>query len=166
MRRRLGAPANILFAVQSNLASTYKIIGRAEEALDMYRGVYSGILKLRGEEHDETLRAANNYALSLADLQRFKEAKSLMRKTMPVVRRVRGVDNFLTLLMSWLYASTLYKDPDATLDEVREAVSTLEDTERTARRVLGGAHPQTMNMEQSLRKARAALRARETPATE
>ena len=104
--------------------------------------------------------------MSLADLQRFKEAKSLMRKAMPVARRVRGVDNFLTLLMRWLYANTLYKDPDATLDEVREAVSTLEDTERTARRVLGGAHPHTVDMEQSLRKARAALRARETPATE
>jgi len=67
--------------------------------------------------------------------------------------------------LRWNYANALYKDPDATLDEVREAVSTLEDTERTARRVLGGAHPHTVDMEQSLRKARAALRARETPAT-
>ena len=61
---------------------------------------------------------------------------------------------------------TLYKDDGATLDDLREAVTTLEDTERTARRVLGGAHPHTVDMEQSLRKARAALRARETPATE
>ena len=29
----------------------------------------------------------------------------------------------------------------ATLDDLREAVTTLEDTERIARRVLGGAHP-------------------------
>jgi hypothetical protein len=55
------------------------------------------------------------------------------------------------------------KDDGATLDELHEAVSTLEDTERIARRVLGGAHPDTKNMEAGLRDARAALRARETP---
>ena len=51
----------------------------------------------------------------------------------------------------------------ATLDDVREAVTTLEDAERTARRVLGGAHPLTMVIERALQNARAALRARETP---
>ena len=89
-----------------------------------------------------------------------------MRKAMPVARRVRGVDNVLTLLMRWLYANTLYKDPDATLDEVREAVSTLEDTERTARRVLGGAHPDVVGIERELRLARAALHASETPSSQ
>ena len=37
------------------------------------------------------------------------------------------------------------------------------ETERTARRVLGGAHPVTTGIEGALRDARAALRARETP---
>ena len=63
----------------------------------------------------------------------------------------------------WIYAKTLYEDPAVTLDDLREAVTTLEDTERTARRVLGGAHPTTKNIEGALRVARAALRARETP---
>ena len=53
-----------------------------------------------------------------------------------------------------------------TLDSVREAVTTLEDTERIARRVLGGAHPTTVpttvDIEQALRAARAALRAHES----
>ena len=44
-------------------------------------------------------------------------------------------------------------------------MTTLEETERTARRVLGRAHPIVVAMEQSLRNARAALRARETPET-
>jgi len=57
---------------------------------------------------------------------------------------------------------TLYQDTGATLDDLREAVTTLEDTERTARRVLGGAHPDVIWIEKSLRDARAALRARET----
>ena len=51
----------------------------------------------------------------------------------------------------------------ATLDDLREAVVTLEDSERIARRVLGGAHPTTVGIESSLENSREALRARETP---
>jgi hypothetical protein len=40
-------------------------------------------------------------------------------------------------------------------------VTTLEDSERIARRVLGGNHPVTMNVEKCLRASRAALRARD-----
>ena len=58
----------------------------------------------------------------------------------------------------------LYRDPDATLDDLREAVSKHEDLNRTARRVLGGAHPDAVGIEKSLRDARAALRAREAEA--
>ena len=56
-----------------------------------------------------------------------------------------------------------YKDPGATLDDLHEAVTTFEETTRIARRVLGGAHPFMVEVEASLRNARAALRARETP---
>ena len=55
----------------------------------------------------------------------------------------------------------LYSDDDATLDDVREAVTTLEDTARIARRVFGGAHPDVVGIEDSLRKARAMLCASE-----
>ena len=63
--------------------------------------------------------------------------------------------------MKKIYADSLYKDPPATLDDLREAVTMLEDTERTARRVLGGAHPLTGDIELMLQLSRAALRARE-----
>ena len=66
-------------------------------------------------------------------------------------------------MMRMNYARALYKDDDATLDDHREAVTTLEETTRTARRVLGGAHPTAAGMEKSLQNARAALRAREPP---
>ena len=61
------------------------------------------------------------------------------------------------------YAMALYEDDGATLDELREAVTRLEATERTARRVFGGAHPFTGELAEFLREARAVLRARETP---
>ena len=56
----------------------------------------------------------------------------------------------------------LYKDASSTLDDLREAVTTLEEMERSARRVFGGAHPLTGDIENELRKSRATLRARET----
>ena len=83
---------------------------------------------------------------------------------MPVARRVFGENAEITLKMRWSYAQTLYKYPSATLDDLREAVTTLEETERTARRVLGGAHPTTKGLEVVLREARAARLAREAQA--
>ena len=60
-----------------------------------------------------------------------------------------------------IYAETLYKNAGATLDDLREAVTTLEETTQTARRVLGSAHPLTSSIECYLQNARAALRARD-----
>ena len=57
----------------------------------------------------------------------------------------------------------LCKDASATLDDLRESVTTFEEIGRTARRVLGGAHPTTTGIEDELRNARVRLRARETP---
>ena len=151
-----------MLVVQSNLAITYKHIGRLEESVLMLRDVYCGHLKLEGEEHRETIREAVNYAASLGDLQRFGEIKVLLRKMMPVARRVLGESHDVTFKMRWSYAIALYADDDATLDDLREAVTMLEDIARTARRAFGGAHPNTVQTECRLRDARTALRARET----
>ena len=69
----------------------------------------------------------------------------------------------VTLGMRKLYAEVLCRADGATLDDLREAVLTLEDAARIARRVLGSAHPDTVDIEASLRNAQAALRAREPP---
>ena len=79
---------------------------------------------------------------------------------MPVAQRVLGESHDLTITMKWHYSWALCEDTAATLDDLREAVSTLEETERIARRVLGGAHPLTKGIEHNLQNARAALRAR------
>ena len=178
--RRLGLPEEYVLAAQSNLAGTYRQLGRDKEALQLKRDVYSGHLSLDGEEHDSTLIAAYNYALSLVKIDHFEEAKSLLRKTIPVARRVLGESDHLTLSMRSLYAKGLYEDAGATLDDLRESVTLYEDAgatlddlresvtkfvdlERIARRVFGGAHPLVGAIAQNLQDARAALRARETP---
>ena len=118
------------------------------------RDVYFGWLKLNGEEDIYALRAAVNYAHTLVGLLRFEEARSLSRKTMPVARRALGEGHILTLKMAFHYSRALYEDPEATLDDLREAVATLEDTMRIARRVLGGAHPLIVEVEKAVRYAR------------
>jgi len=161
LKQRLGASEDDILITQSNLASTYSALGRQENAVRISRDVYSGHLRLKGEENSNTIISANNYANSLIILQRFEEAKSLLRKMMPVARRVLGESADATLRMRRTCAQTLYQDPGATLDDLRDAVETLEEIERTARRVFGGAHPLTATTENELRNSRAALDARE-----
>ena len=105
--------------------------------------------------------ASPYYASSLVDLQRFEEAGSVLRKMIPVARRVLGESHINTVQMKKTYAQSIYRDDGATLDDLREAVTTLEETERTARRVLGGAHPFVLSTEESLRASRQTLRGRE-----
>ena len=156
MLRRIGAYEGSILVAQNNLAGTYSKLGRLEKAHRMLRDVYSGRLKLLGEAHRETLNAANNYANLLIRLQRIEEAKSLLRKTVPVARHVLGEGDATTLRMRWNYANSLC-NAAATLDDLREGVTTFEDTERIARRVLGAAHPLTSAIEADLRDTRAAL---------
>ena len=161
MLRRIGTSEHIMLVAQGNLALTYRSLGRHEEALLLRQEVYSGQLKLNGEEHESTLIAALNYAASFGDLKRYAEVRSLLRRMIPVARRVLGEGRDLTLKMRWTYAQALYRDDGATLDDLHEAVETSEEIERIARRVFGGAHPLTSVFERHLRNARAALATRE-----
>ena len=163
MVRRVGAPEDHVLAVQTNLANSYAKLGKSEQALRMLRDIYTRTIKLFGEEGQETITAAINYASDLCIVRRFKKAKSVLLKTMPVARRVLGEGQEVMLKLRARYAMALYHDDDATLDDLREAVGTFEDTARIARRFLGGEHPTTRKIEHELRNARAALRARETP---
>ena len=162
LRRVGGSEENVLF-MQGNIGNSYQFLGRLEEALSVRQDVYSGFLKLKGEEDHDTLREANNYAHCLLTLRKCKEAKSLLRKTISVTQRARREGEENTLRLRWNYARALSEDDGATLDDLREAVTTFEEIERIALRVLGGAHPIVAEIEDNLRNARAALRARETP---
>ena len=133
-----------LLVVRTNLANAYAKTGRFEDALRTSRNVYSGSLKLYGKEHPSTLHKAYNTANTLISMQRFEEDDSV-------------------LMMRSVYAQTLCQVDGATLDDLREAVTTFEDTARIARRMLGGAHPLTQGIENDVRKSRAELRHRETP---
>ena len=165
MLQQIGASRYTILGLQSNLANTYQQLGRIDEALCLQRELYSGCLKLHGEEHVNTLRESLCYASGLIASIRLGEAKSLMRKTIPVAQRVLGESHEHTLKMRWVYADTICRDNGYQLDDLREAVEILEDSERIARRVLGGMHPTTVGIERHLQAAREALDARETGAS-
>ena len=164
--RRIGTSAHNILDVQGNLAVTYAKLERHELALRMKRIVYSGYLKLKGEEHTDTLISANNYVDSLIQLQRYKTVMSLLRKTLPIARRVLESDETMLRLRVNYARALCVVSADAVTgtspDDLREAVTTLEEIEPIARRVLGGAHPFTASIEANLQRARAAaaLRAR------
>jgi len=164
MERRLGASETTILDVQSNLSNTYSNLGRLEQALQMDRDIYSGRVKLNGEEHRKTLIAASGYATSLQELKRFEEAKSLLRKTLPVARRVLGASHDHTLRLRLNYAHALYRDPGATLENIRAAGIMFEDIEGIARRVYGVTHPLIGRIEHYLRNVRRYLRTREEAA--
>ena len=82
---------------------------------------------------------------------------------MPVAQRIFGESDRTTLTMRKIFAEASYKNPCTTLDDLREAVATLEEIEPAARRVLGDAHPTVHLIEKSLQHTRAVLAARETP---
>ena len=108
----------------------------------------------------ETLRSI---AIEIAPSAGRRNGTSLPNRptSTTVARRVSGDDHENTLRMRWIYEKTLYGAPGATLDDLREAVTTLEEIERIARRVLGGAHPTTTGIDDHLRNARTVLSARE-----
>ena len=152
-----------MLAVLANLASSYEAVGQTERALKLLKNVYARRLKLHGEEDERTLRAANNYASSLPNPQRFKEGKALLRKMVPVARRILGEGHRLALKMRLNYAQSLYMDVyGSTLDDLHESVTTLEDLERRSQRVLGIAHPFTKGVAIDLFQARTELSLHET----
>ena len=114
--------------------------------------------------HQATLIAANNLAFLNVELERYDEARLLLRKMMSVAQRVLGESNEITLRLRWIYARALFEDADATLDNLHEALTMLEETQRIARRVFGGEHPLTTEIREScfraMREGQAALRAR------
>jgi hypothetical protein len=64
--RRTGAPEGDMLIAQCNLSNTYANIGKSEQAVEMDRDIFCGRVKLNGEEAEETLRAANNWAWGLS----------------------------------------------------------------------------------------------------
>ena len=139
MMRRIGAPEESILVAQGNLAITYGALGRPE-ALGMKQDVYTGYLKLMGEEHETTLMAASNYANLLLDLRRFEEVRSLLRKMIPVTRRARDNLRHAQDEVELRAGATWTKVP---LLMITARPWELESVAHSWKRIFGPAHPET-----------------------
>ena len=144
--------------------------GDVRHAVAASRWGKSDYTKVKGEEgigsrRPERLLRAPRLALQV--LQFLSVARRVARvfrgHRAPLVATMTGVRPATSRRFRWIYYKSLYADDDATLADLREAVTTLADAERTVRRVFGGTHPLTVDIEDELRDARAALNAREPP---
>ena len=132
----------------------------------MRQHVYSRRLRLNGVEDRHTLVAASNYTAALLTLKRFEEAKSVLRKMTPVARRVLGENHEVSLQMRCSCARMLFENDGATIDDLREAVTMLEEIEPDALRALGGANPLLKDIRRFHLFVRAALTTCDTPPPE
>ena len=118
-------------------------------------------LRHRGEPSEVSLRPpkdtfidAINLADSLIISTLFEEAKSLLRKHIPVARRALGNEHDLTLDLRNLFARVISRDPNSSRDDVHEAVTISEDVLRTTQRVFGTSHPYSRGSREDSESAR------------
>ena len=111
--------------------------------------------------------AALNLAINLfnngrrrLDLNEYAEVKSLVRTNIPYARRRHGNDHLITTnlleLLSVIIIDEVQQHRDAAdpSEDLREAVTTLEDLCKRGRRIFGATHPQTLKFEKNLKRAR------------
>ena len=158
--RRRGAPEETVLASKSNLATTYSMLGRLDEALLLREEVYAGRVKLDGYRGEDTLIATSNYAVALLDLERYAEAKSILRKAIPNARRTLGAEHDLTLNFRRIYAECLCRD--GSRDDIAEAVAIYEDVLQRTRRIFGDDHPSWRRLPELLGAAREFLASSDT----
>ena len=87
-----------MLVVQSNLSGTYRALKRYEAALHMRRDVYSGRLRLYGEEHEETISQLTTTRCPLRS-KALRRSQVAAAQYDPVARRVLGENDELTIMM-------------------------------------------------------------------
>ena len=102
----LGREHRVTLRVAGTLASTFADLGEQRLAIDSDRFVYETLRASLGEDHLETLSAANNYATSLMSVDP-PAALALRRDIMERRKRVLGADHPDTAFTAYTYAWSL-----------------------------------------------------------
>ena len=137
--REHGPDDHAALAMTAALASTYKILGRYQEAHQLDEQVYATWRRVLGDDHPDTLWSANSLAADLRRLHRHQEAYALDEDTLARRRRVLGEDHPDTLYSANGLAADLRR-----LRRYAESYALDEDTLGRRRRVLGDDHPDTL----------------------
>ena len=148
-----------LDSIENNLANAYILASRAE-LLPLRRRIYARRLRLFGVYHEHSIEAAVNLSSILCGRGLGVEARSLILTHIP--KSVLKMDYDGPCMAEYhklnvIYAGTFLEDKDASMEEVREAVTLLESANEWEKRTLGPDHPQTVNSQGILESAREKL---------
>ena len=125
---------------------------------------------MRGASHERTIACGVNLALSMLDVERWDDARTFLRKVLPVAGRSLGANHNQTLRLGQNLAAALNNNPEFTRDDPRlnqpravsrpidlntgddllEAENIMQDNVQRWRRVFGPAHPETRRAEDLL----------------
>ena len=108
---------------------------------------------LSGPEYPSTLIAAANLVASLLKMKLLEEGLTLANEWIPIARRALGNEDYNTLRLR-VYGAIILRAVAKSTDDQREAAKLLGDLDRTLRRVMGDAHPLTMQVARILPVAR------------
>jgi tetratricopeptide (TPR) repeat protein len=134
--------------------------GHWRSALPLFERAFELRLLLLGNDHPDTLTAANNLAFDLRSLGEFQRARQLNQDTLTRYRRVLGDDHSDTLTSANQLANDLFM-----LGEYKQARQLYEDTLARRRQVQGEDHSDTLiaaiNLARTLREVGEFERARQ-----
>ena len=126
----------------------------------MIRDAYESYVEKFGETHTETLGLALDLAITFRQTDKNADAKSFLRGRVLIADRFLGREKMLSLRLRWVYANSLTDSADATIDDLVEAVETLESVAKSWKRVMGERHPETVKVLNASKSARAPAPAR------
>jgi Tetratricopeptide repeat len=81
----------------NNLAESYRLVGRTQEALKLNQQALEIRKRVLGDDHPDTLESMRFRLLILFDLGMTEQLRSLLRVTLPALEKVRGMDHPHTL---------------------------------------------------------------------
>ncbi|KAI1382616.1 uncharacterized protein F4822DRAFT_100890 [Hypoxylon trugodes] len=123
-----------------NIAGSYSMLGKYNEAEQMYRQTLELRERMLGREHPSTLASMNNLALVLDSQGKYKEAEQMHRQTLELRERILGREHPDTLGSMNNLAGVLRNQ--GKYEETKQIHrQTLELTER----ILGREHPDTLD---------------------
>src|SRR5438876_3246772 len=73
-----------------NLASTYRKLARADEALELFQETLNIRKRVLGPDHFETLQSMHGLGWTYADLARHKDAAKLHEESLSIKREILG----------------------------------------------------------------------------
>ncbi|MDI6104087.1 tetratricopeptide repeat protein [Actinoplanes sp. NEAU-A12] len=126
---RLGDPAKRL-PVLNDLSRVLQDAGHLSDAEETYRQALSGWERLRGQNDENTLSAANNLAIVLVHLDRHDEAEGLLRDTVARRTRTLGATHVDTVTSRNALAGTLRGTPGRLAEAERMYRAILADLAR------------------------------------